>query len=117
MIHEQYYFHSELKPDMCESIIQIGHEIGFKPNGLFYKENNSSSDFKSYIDPKERRSSGASIPKSGWTLAENIFESGLTPFCGLIALILIASAATPHSPNVRPSAQYMCLQSNETPSS
>lgn len=64
MIHEQYYFHSELKPDMCESIIQIGHEIGFKPNGLFYKENNSSSDFKSYIDPKERRSSGASIPKS-----------------------------------------------------
>ena len=65
MIHEQYYFHSELKPDMCDSIIQIGHEIGFKPNGLFSKDNNSSSsESRFYMDPKERSSSGATIPKS-----------------------------------------------------
>ena len=64
MIHETYYFHSELKPDMCDNIIQLGHEIGFTPSGLFNRENKISSDVKTYVDPKERSSSGAAIPKS-----------------------------------------------------
>ena len=34
----------------------------------------------------------------------------------LKALILIASSATPHSPKVLPSAAYMEVQSNATPS-
>lgn len=59
MIHETYYFPSELKPDMCESIIQTGHQIGFQPNGLYISETGTSR-----INPEERSSSGASIPKS-----------------------------------------------------
>ena len=56
------------------------------------------------------------MPKSGCMLAVKKCDMGLTNFSVLKALILMASAFTPSSPNVLPSAAYIEVQSNETPS-
>ena len=56
------------------------------------------------------------MPKSLCRVALKEPLRGVTFLLGLKALIVMASALTPHSPNVLPSVAYISVQSNFNPS-